>query len=467
MCSFIAFSQEMVKSVNLKINKKADVFQIVDEERKQVTFFFNESKVVKSIRFNDSFEVIDSLSMPRPSEDFDDIVGYSASGNKYWSYWFNGSSKEVLSQCFDFETRQNTVKNYKLELEKERIIKKITVKDVFYITTILKNTNILNFYVFKDNSYEKKTVDLSDKKFLNNDDKVTSLWNIVSTSTTYDTPLTFQTISNETPPSIALSANKRKIYSFENNVVFSIDNNRNFTQTISVNLENFSVDCKNYNKPYLADTDFDITDSNSFLLKEYLVQLKSNSNTMIIVVKNLEGNELKRFNVVLDKDISFKNSDIFQENGSIKNMRVLDKSNQLLRKINNMNPSLSVFTSNDKNYMIIGGVSLVQSNNGAMIGGMLGGFTGALIGAAISSNYSMNNLNSYRDRKVVYINCLFDKDFNHIEGNLNRIAFNELRRFAEENNDLIIPSIFKLNSNLYFSGYNKETKNYIFYKFSD
>jgi len=92
---------------------------------------------------------------------------------------------------------------------------------------------------------------------------------------------------------------------------------------------------------------------------------------------------------------------------------------------------------------------------------------GALIGAAISSNYSVNNLNSYNDRKVVYINCLFDSNFNHIDGNIKKLAFDELRVFADKNDHLKSQTVFKFNSDLYFGGYDKTKGIYSFYKFND
>ena len=116
--------------------------------------------------------------------------------------------------------------------------------------------------------------------------------------------------------------------------------------------------------------------------------------------------------------------------------------------------------------MIIGGVSNVQQNTVALMGGMYG-MTGALIGMALSSNYSMNNLNSYKQRKVVYINCLFDTNFNHVKGEVKKTAFDELRAFSEENDKLIAPVLFKINSSLYYGGFDKETGNYSFYKFKD
>ena len=101
-----------------------------------------------------------------------------------------------------------------------------------------------------------------------------------------------------------------------------------------------------------------------------------------------------------------------------------------------------------------------------MYGGMFG-VSGVLIGMALSSNYSMNNLNSYKQRKVVYINCLFDKDFNHLEGEVKKTGFDELRVFSESNDNLIAPVVFKLNSKLYYGGNDMKLGSYQFYKFKD
>lgn len=472
---FSSFAQQMVKGVDLGISKKAEVFQVVEEDKKQVSLFFSAKLNVLSVRFDENFNVIDSLKSEKPSKEYDDIVGYSLSGNKYYTYWSNSNGRELMSQCFDFEAKKVTSKPFSIALEKEKIIKKITVNNVFYIVSIVKSTGILNFYVIKDGAVEKKVVDLTSKRFLGRNDKVTTLWDIVSSSTNYETPYSFQTISTETPPSLALSANKHKVYVRENKLLFTLDDNRRFTQTFTIDLNDFSATSKMFVQPSFPE-DVKITedngqgfsyyyDSNSFFLSDKMVQLKINSDFIKMSVKDLEGKEMKEL-LINNQEISFKNSDIMQENGSVKSTRVLDKSSQLLRKINDINPSVSLYENDNKIYMIIGGVSNIQQNNAMMYGGMFG-VSGVLIGMALSSNYSMNNLNSYKQRKVVYINCLFDTQFNHLNGEVKKTSFDELRAFSETKENLTAPVLFKLNSSLYYGGFDKEVGNYMFYKFND
>ncbi len=50
--SFCSYSQEVVKSVDLGISKNAEVFQVVEEGKKQVSLFFSAKVNVLSVRFD-------------------------------------------------------------------------------------------------------------------------------------------------------------------------------------------------------------------------------------------------------------------------------------------------------------------------------------------------------------------------------------------------------------------------------
>lgn len=462
-----SFSQELAKSLPIKFIKNTDVFQVVNESKNETLLFFSDKTNVRTIKLNEKFDVADSITTNRPNIKYEDIVGYSANNNSYYTYWMGSSNKEILAQNFNFDTHSTATKLITIDFEKEKTIKKITVNNIFYMINIIKNTSILNLYVFKEGEVEKKTIDLTDKTFLDADSKKTSLWKVLNTTTNFETSLSMQTISNDSPPSLIFSAYKRKVYNVDNKLIFSIDTNVNFTQTITIDLSNFSYLTKSYNSPLLVGAEYDVTNSNSFLIDEKIIQTKIISTKMIISVKDLFGTEIKRLEVEGVDEIPFKNSEIIQENGGVKNTRILDKSNQLLRKIYNLNPSLSGYYDNNKIYLTIGGVSIQKANNAMLYGGMLGGFTGALIGAAISTNYSLQNLNSYKDRKVVFINCIFDKNFEHINGEAKKFAFDNVRKFEEENDNLSIKTIFKLNNILFFGGADKKSGEYRIYKFQD
>ena len=469
LISFSSFSQEMVKSLDLKIAKNTTVFQVVEEDKKQVSLFFNDKKIAKAIRLNNELNLIDSLSANRPQKGYEDIVGYSITKNKYYSYWSNANNKHFAAQCFDFDTKQVSLNTFDLEFIDEKPIEKITIKNVFYLITTVKSTSILNIYVFKDGKAQKKSLDLSNKTFISLESKRVTLWDLLNESYDIQPALAIQDILSETPPSLVFSANKRKAYVKDDNLLFTFDNTKSFTQMLTINLSDFTFSQKALTFPFLEETEFNIPSSNSFLLGDKMIQMMSNGNKMIIEIKDFENNEIKSLVVEKDKEIDFKNSEIIQENGKVSNTRILDKSKQLLRKIENQVPSLSCYSFNNKNYLSLGSVSPLPKNNNyaAMYFTTFGGFTGALIGMAISSNYSLDNVNSYKDRKVVYINCVFDSNFNHLNEPPKKLAFDELRAFAEKNSFLGCQSVFKFNNNLYFGGCDPHSKLYSFYTFKD
>jgi len=459
------FSQEKVSSFLPKDKQPKDVFTVVNESDKKTTLFFIDKKSLKATQFDENLRLIDSLKITFPKNEVDDIIGYSYSNNQYFIYWNGLNSKEIVAQCFDFGTKKTTSQPINFDIGKEKIVNTLTVNNVFYIITVLKNSSILNFYRFIDGRQEKKEVDCSDMKFLTTN-KMVSFWEMYDEKSGMVYHNGIKNISSETPPSLVLSTNKKKTYVNGNKLIFTFDVNESFTQMLTVDLSDFTPSQKAYPKPVIIKGDFDIIDSNSFFINNLLMQIKTSGKLLYLSVKDLEGNEIKNITLKADMPVDFKNSEIIQENGSIKDQRVLDKSNQLIRKINNLNPSISGYYDGNYN-LVIGGVSFPQQNS-VMVGAMLGGLTGALIASAISSNYSIDNLNSYRNKKVVYIYSTFDKNFNHIDGDSKKSAFDKLRLFVEDNNNnFASPTIFKFGSKLYFGGYDKRIQQYSFYKFEE
>lgn len=462
----VGFAQELASDFTTLIDKKADVFQIVDDQKKQVVLFYTGKETIRTVLLNNELQVLDSLQVLRNDDVLDNLMGYSYSENIYRTFW--SGDKGLVVQSFDFTKKQNSLKEIPLALEKERVLKHLTVNGVYYIVSVVKESNILNLYKYEKDGFSKKTIDLSAKKFVGHDNKFSNLYDIFGVHRPSDHAYHPELISNETPPSLVLSSHKRKIYAIGNQIVLTLDVSVNYTQVITINLEDFSFESNALAQPKLDEKTITAGESNSIVLGDKVIQLRANSGKLALKVKNRKGEELKSYEIMADGEIPFKNSDIIQENGSVTDVRVLDKSNQLIRKINNLDSSLSAYQLNDKIYMTLGGVQPPsQNSSGIMVGGMVGGFAGAVIMAAITSNYSMNNLNSYKGRKVVYINCVFDSEFNHVEDQPKKLAFDRLRVFAEKNQHLRNATVFKLNDILYFGGYKKESKKYSFYKFSD
>lgn len=441
----IFFAQDLVKSLNLTTPNNSSVFQIIEKDK--INLFFNGSEKLKIVQLDSTFNLIDSLTVPSFEKKYKKIIGHSKTDENYYIYWSN-NNEEILAQSINLKTKKSESIEFKINLKKEKVLCQTTINDKFYTITINNNSNILNFIEISNNQVKKNSCDMSSYNFGDNDNEL-KLYSIFITRYGNQNGLSLETIKNEIPTSLVNSSKKKKLYILDDKVRITLDYYFDFTDIITIDLNNFNFKIDRVNTPDIKNA----SESTSFMTNNYLIQSKLNSKKIIIDIKDLNYKLVKSLTINDNEDISFKNSDIIQEAGRIKNTRILDKSNQLIRKIDNNYFSISCFEKNDKILMTIGGVSTSQNKSSMIIlGGVIGGFSGAIIAATLVGNLSINNINSYADRKVIYINCLFDNKFNHSQGELQKTAFDKMRLFSENNLIYESRTVFNLNKAIYFCG---------------
>lgn len=484
LSGFISFSQEVVNEFNLKLERKRDYFQVTNETNKEVILFLNDKEKLTSLRFDDKFNIKDSLSTARPEKTYDEIIGYSQKENNYFLFWGSKDRKEIDVQYFNFIKKETKTTPINLELKKEKIIKELTINNTFYLITIVKNTSILKFYISDENgNLNEKTVDLSNLEFKNSAFNTALLYDVLTENSS---SFFIQTIGADSPPSLALSSKQFKVYTYKNDeVIFTIDNNAFATDVLRINLNDFTSTLKSVTHKRISRGEYESLTfkTNSFLIDDKILQIKTNPEVLFFTVSDINGIRIKEFKTLREEEIKFKNSDVFQEIKSIHNKKVLEKPKQFIRKINNSTPAISCYTLNGLYYTIIGSSQDIAHASGGPAMGMGGGFGGGFGGTSMSfgftSSYTIGNLISYKDKNVVYTNCLFDSNFNHVEDKIKTSAFEKARLFLEENDDVKdSPSIFghdlykdlivfKFNNSLYLGNYNKENKKYQIFNFSE
>jgi hypothetical protein len=481
-----SFSQEIVKEFDMKLEKKRDYFQVINEADKEVILFLNDREKVSSIRFDDKFNVKDSLSTTRPEKNYKEIVGYSQNEGNYFLFWASEDRKEIDVQYFNFIKKETNITPINLPLKKEKIIKELTINNIFYLITIVKNTGILKFYVSDDNgNLNEKIVDVSNLKFSNSFNNSVLLY---SALTEESSDISFQIISVDSPPSLALSSEKFKVYTYKNDeVIFTIDNNPFVTDLLRINLNDFTSTLKSIpqSKTLRGEYESITFKSNSFLIDDKILQIKINPQVLFFTISDQNGNRINEYKALREEEITFKNTDVFQEVKSIHNKKVLENPKQFIRKINNSNPGISCYKLNGLYYTIIGSSQdIVRTGGGGGMGMGGGGFGSAGFGGAgfsygFKSSYTIGNMISYKDKNVVYTNCLFDSNFNHLDDKIKTSAFEKARLFLEENEEVSESTsifgkdlykdliVFKFKNSLYLGNYNKENKKYQIFSFSE
>lgn len=479
-----SFSQEIVKEFDLTLEKKRDYFQVINETDKEVILFLNDKEKVSSIRFDEKFNIKDSLSTERPEKNYKEIVGYSQNDGNYYLYWASEDRKEINVQHFNFMNKETNTTPVNLELKKEKIVKELTINNTFYLITIVKNTSILKFYIsdHKGNLNEK-TVDLSHLKFKNSSNQTASLYStlIELGVDPFRPTVQIEHISNGSQPSLALSSKTFKVYTYKKDeLIFTFDSNRVSTDILKINLNDFTADLKSVKQPEIAQHEYysNMAKSNSFLIDDKILQIKTTPDVLFFTISDQNGNRINQFKTLREEEINYKNSDVFQEISSIHNKKVLEKPKQFIRKINNSNPGVTCYKLNGLYYTVIGSSQdIIRSAPGGM--GMGGGFGGAPASFGFTSSYTIGNLISYKDKNVVYTSCLFDSNFNHVADKIQISAFEKARLFLEENEDLKERTsifgkdlykdliVFKFNSLLYLGNYNKQNKKYQIFSFTE
>ncbi|MFH6986297.1 hypothetical protein ACHRVW_00990 [Flavobacterium collinsii] len=477
---FVSFSQNIVKEFDFKLEKKRDFFQVVNESEKEVILFLNDKEKVSAIRFDQTFTIKDSLSASRPEKKYKELIGYTQNKNGYFVFWGSEDRKEINVQSFNFISKKTETKPISLELKKEKIVKELTINNRFYLITIVKNTSLLKFYISDDDgNLNEKTVDLSHLEFKNSSNQNALLYNAIIGGDPFKPTIQIEHISNDSQPSLALSSAIFKVYTYKKDeIIFTFDNNTFSTDILKINLNNFTANLKSIEQPEIArhEYDFDVSISNSFLIDDKILQIKTTPSVLFFTINDQNGNRINQFKTLREEEINYKNSDVFQEINGIHNKKVLEKPKQFIRKINNSNPAVTCYMLNGLYYTVIGSSQDISRPGG---GGMGGGFGGAPMSIGFTSSYTIGNLISYKEKNVVYTTCLFDSNFNHIEASVQTSAFEKARLFLEENEDLkesvsifgkdlykdLI--VFKFNSFLYLGNYNKQNKKYQIFSFSE
>ena len=297
----------------------------------------------------------------------------------------------------------------------------------------------------------------------------------------FEVPFHVQNITTETPTSLTFAAYKKKLYTNANEIIFTFDTNFNFTQLIKISLVDFSISQQIINQPtdgfptktFVNSDDpmsfQEVINSNSFLVKDKLFQIKQCLDLITISIKNTDGTLFKEFQAKPNTPVSFKNSNIIQENGTFSSKRVLGTSDQFIKKLYRSNPGIACFEKNNNYYATIGGVSEINDNmnGGVILGGVMFGVAGSMLVRVMNYNPGLNNFNSYQDRKVIYINSVFDSEMNHLPEEIEPFAFDELRKFSISKSSNIDPTVFKFNNYLYLGGYDPRSKLYTFNRFAE
>ncbi|GGF27211.1 hypothetical protein [Flavobacterium limi] len=456
------FTQEIVNSIALELKKNNAVFQIANPKKNAVTLFVRDSVKIKAINLNEKMQITDSITAKRPNlKAYTNIIGYNSSNGNTRLFWSSNNYEAIFAQLLNPTSRETLTKEYKLLLKNEKVIQKFSQGDNFYILTVVKNSDIFKLYIFdSEGNYTEKMIATEGFHFFTLDYKKSDLYTAFSESLLpFEAPFSLQNITVESQTSLIDAAKKRKCYLNDKQLVITLDTNIDFTQVILIDLQSFTATEKMIKKQYLVG-DRKFLNSNSFYFDNKLYQLKTSSGIIYFTIKDLEDNVLKEYFANSTKPIAFKNSEFFEQGGSLRGKRTLASSPLFILKANSLSLGLSCYKTGENTFITFGGVSeLKQSADQTTINEF--GLTEDIVFST-----SMEDFTSSSSRRVVKTEGLFDTAGNRIKGKLQPLASDKITAFFDKNNTISSQILFKLDD-YYLGYYDSKTKEYIFRKFAD
>ena len=194
--------------------------------------------------------------------------------------------------------------------------------------------------------------------------------------------------------------------------------------------------------------------------------ISATSDDMGFSVKTLDsGEELKNIIITKDDEITFSNTPIIQEGGMYSSYREMEKTSKFLRRLGKEDIGVAV-SKHKGNYVVTMGSKKEISRGGApmMMPGV--GFPMASAGAfAVTFNPTFFAYGSYSSTKATRIECLFDENLNHKEGEIPKNSFDRIKEAADKFPSTDAETVFRLDDFYIWGFYNKKLDKYMMYKF--
>lgn len=480
LIAITSFSQEKIFDLSGAFSKKKyaskNSYAFANQNNKDLVLLTEEGKITTLLLLDPQYQEKTKLLTQSIASKYDQLIGYNIQDNTYNIFYSNKKNTKFAVLQSDFSNRTITEKILDFKLKKERYIETVTHNNQLYLFSITKRSSDFNIYTFdKDFSVSKHTISLKDleyKSFVNS----TYLLKAYDLITTAD-GISIIKIEPNNPNIIESTSKKVKLYPDKEGVILSFDNSDKETKLCYINLDRYTLDYKVYPKP--AATEEGFKKSNSYIYDNKLFQIASSNQKMKFTVLDLETQKIiKEYKVSKKDSITFKNSPIIQEGGGVlptftKNrVREMEKTSKYLRKISSTQLGISVHMVDNEYTIILGGTQEINSGGAPMMmpgfgGGFgAGGTVGNLGAVTVNYNPTFYSYGNYFTTKSTYITCLFDQNFEHVQGDIPVNVFDKVKDF--EDNLVKKPkavNIFLYNKKIHFGFYDTVDNLYKLYKF--
>ena len=457
---------EISNDLKVGIDKVHTAFTISDEETGNFGVFLDDENKLYGFLYNSSLELINRITSEGLPRKYSQIIGYSIKNQKIRLFLNDNKDKRFGSVLFDFVNGTTKETLYDFKLKDEVYVEGYNDFSRFYLITMTKESSVFNLYVFEEGKpFTKEIIDLSQERFIDNFGNQQNLNRIMAWGGEREPDggsfsLKVDKIDSDSPNSIEGTTENIKFYPGKSGFLLTSETDKH-TLLFDISTKDLTYSLTRIERPKLPEKS---PNSNSFIIDNKIFHISSTKNQMLFSVTSLDGKkELKNILINKDEEINFKNTPIIQEGGAYKSYRELDKTSKFLRRLGRENIGIAV-TKSKNDYIVTIGAKVDIPSGGMMMSGF--GMPLATAGAfTVTFNPTSFAYSSYSGTKATRIKCLFDYDFNHIDGNIPENVFDRIRNMSDEIKNKDAETVFKLNNHYVWGFYDKKTDKYILYQF--
>ncbi|QCX37076.1 hypothetical protein FF125_00970 [Aureibaculum algae] len=431
--SFSSFAQEEIITFNnyLKTSSLSitDAVPLVNDKTGETSLIFVDPKKIYGYLLDSNFKVTKDFVSDNRSKKYKTIIGSISSDNNYLLFLSNNRRNKFASLKFSYENDNSEITEIPLELDNERFIQIAELNNKFYLFTITRYSSILNVYVFdKSSNYKKNEINLTEH--FDEDDNLYDFLTVTADGSIRKV-VDINKIEDSNPNAIEITSEISKMYQQGSKVLFSFDDFKDFTKVVTLDLKDFKYEVIEFDKPF---GDIKSKSTNSFINGNEIYMVAATNEDFNFSVYDFEtGNLLKAYNVDVDSIIPFKNTPIIQVGGQYDKYRELEKTQKFLRKVRNGDIGISVFKHKDLFQITMGGKQEIRTTSAVGFGGSSVSISGGGPPVMVFFNPTLFAYGSYTRTKSIHFKGLFDENYNHVKGEVEKNAFDKMKNYEDEN----------------------------------
>ncbi|MFI2741897.1 hypothetical protein ACG2LH_04090 [Zhouia sp. PK063] len=471
----VLFSQENIAELKIpNFPNRESVTQslILESETNNFMLLLTNNENLMAFTFNTAGKVDQQYIFPNHNDQpYENFIGSIQKENgDYELYYTNSNQKKILSLILNIKEKKELFTKIDFKIpSKEQFLTSINLKDQIVFLTATKRSNLLNIYYLKENNITKKTIDFSKETFFKGTNTKVDFYSMLLNS---HNKLDVDKIIPETPTSLEVTSKIAKIYPQGDHIIITCDQNKLYTQILTINLRSLAYSKKEIKKTEFGIENAKIHKTNTLLYGNTLISIATTYEKCKFSFIDILTNTLKK-EMIFTKDddhINFANSLIIQKNGFYNNNRVLEKPNQLLRKMNDGEIGISLFEVNDNKYIKIGALKEMKTGGGLGIGFGFNAFPVSIGSMPFGLTPYMGTFLNYTKTRASYFTSVFTNSFDYIEnaeatGFKN--IFDKIEDFKESySKEINAENLSKIGKSFLFGYFNKKENTFYIKKFN-